>query len=91
VEALPSLPKAIWSSLVAGLNAVWSGCQARPKTLPKRATSLGPAVKQHPIVLGLPEPNPKHFKKRLGLTASQTHRSWGMAAQLYQRILLFIF
>jgi len=88
---LPTLPKAIWSSLVAGPNAVGFSCQARPKTLSKEATSLGPTVKQHPIVLSLPEPNPKHFKRRLGLTANQTHRSWGMVVQPYQMILLFIF
>jgi len=91
VKALPTLPKAIWSSLIAGPNVVGSGCQARPKTLPKKATSLGPVVEQHPIVLGLPEPNPKHFKRKLGLIVSQTHRSWGVAAQPYQKILLFIF
>jgi len=60
------------------------------KTLPKGATTLGLAAQQHPIVLGLAEPHPKHFKKGLGLVTNLTHRFWGLAAQPYSRILLFI-
>jgi len=41
LRALPTLPKAIGSGLVAGCNVVGSGCQGRPRTLPKGATSLG--------------------------------------------------
>jgi len=38
---LPPLPKAIGVGLAAGSNVVGSGSHARPKTLPKRAPSVG--------------------------------------------------
>jgi len=41
---LPPLPKAIGVGLAAGSNVVGSGSHVRPKTLPKRAPSIGPAT-----------------------------------------------
>jgi len=41
---LHTLPKAIGSGLVAGRNVVGTGCQAKPRTLPKGTTSLGHAA-----------------------------------------------
>ena len=66
VEALPTLPKAIRSSLAAGPNGVGCGYQARPKTHLKWATTLDPATQQHPIVLGMAEPHPKTLQKEVG-------------------------
>jgi len=60
--ALPPLPK-----------VVRSGCQAKPKTLPNRATALGPAAQQDPILLCMAEPDPKHYKTGLRLADTQTH------------------
>jgi hypothetical protein len=42
---LPSLLKVVGSDLTAGPNAVESGCQARPKTLPKNINSVGSGSK----------------------------------------------
>jgi hypothetical protein len=50
--ALPSLPKAIESNLAAGPNAIKSGCQVRPKTLPKGANSVGSCYLAKPNSVG---------------------------------------
>jgi len=43
---------------------------------------LGPPAQQDPILLGVAEPDPKHFKKRLGLTAQPDPSILGLARQL---------
>ena len=50
--ALPYLPKAIGSNLAAGPNAIKSGCQVRPKTLPKGANSVGFCYPAEPNSVG---------------------------------------
>jgi len=50
---------------------------AKPKTFPKGVTALGVAG----------QPNPKHFKKVLGLVAQPDPSILGLAAQQYPRIL----
>jgi len=79
LRALFHLPKAIGSVLIVRPNAVGSGCQVRPKTLPKKPTVLGLPPQQDLIVLGLADPDPTHFKKRLGLAAEAEPPILGLA------------
>jgi hypothetical protein len=74
---LPSLSNADGSSLTARPNVIGYGCQARPKTLPKGVIALGVAG----------QPNPKHFKKVLGLPVQLDPSILGLATQQYPRIL----
>ena len=63
---LPPLPNAIGVDLTAGLNTIRCGSQARSKILPKGATNSV-------------EPDPKHFKKELGLPTHLDSLMLGMA------------
>lgn len=85
---MPSLSKAVGFGLAAGLNVVRSDYQARPKTLPKGVIELCPAAKQDLIVLCLTDqPNPKYFKKVIGLAGQSDPSILGLATQSYPRIL----
>jgi hypothetical protein len=72
-----------------------------PKHFQKEPTSLGLVAQQDPIVLGLAQPNPKHFKKGVGLVAQLDPSilslggqldpiTLGLAVQPYLMILLFV-
>jgi hypothetical protein len=53
-----------------------------PKHFQKEPIALGPPAQQDPILLGVAEPDPKHFKKRLGLTAQPDPSILDLARQL---------
>ena len=53
-----------------------------PKHFQKEPIVLGPPAQQDPILLGVAELDPKHFKKRLGLPAQPDSSILGLARQL---------
>jgi len=53
-----------------------------PKHFQKEPTSLGLAAQQDTIVLGLAQPNPKHFKKGVGLVAQPDPSILSLGGQL---------
>jgi hypothetical protein len=63
---LPSLPKIVGSGLAAGSNAIGSGCQARPKTLQKRANNVGSCCPAGPNSVGSRLARPKILQTGTG-------------------------
>jgi hypothetical protein len=70
--ALSSLPKAVRSSLVAGLNVVGSGCQSRPKTIPKHVNSVESYCRHKHIALWVLSTLSKH----VGVDTNTLHCGW---------------
>ena len=50
-----------------------------PKHFQEEPITLGSTTQQYPIMLGLVDLDPKHFRKRLGLTAQRDVLIMGLA------------
>jgi hypothetical protein len=63
---LPSLPKIVGFGLATGPNAVGFGCQAKPKTLPKRANNVRSCYPAGPNSVGSRLARPKILQTGTG-------------------------